>query len=139
MAAYIYAILTAVVWGCVPMIEKMGLMKIPPMVGLFYRCMGVIVGIILLLLLKGRDIRHSLADLHAGMLFLVIGGFLASVVGQLLFYHALKEGEASRVVPLAAAYPLVSFLLGVIILNEKVTLAKAGGILCILAGVLLLK
>ncbi len=139
MSAYFYAVLTALTWGCVPLIEKMGLVKLPPLVGLFYRCLGVIAGIVLLLLFKGKDIRASMAELHTGMLFLVLGGFLASVVGQLFFYHSLKHGEASKVVPLAATYPLVSFLLGVILLGEKVTAVKVGGLLCILAGVFLLK
>ena len=78
--------------------------------------------------------------LAGGLVVLVLlGGFLASVVGQVFFYHALKTGESSKVVPLAATYPLVSFILGVILLGEKVTFAKTGGIIFILLGVFLLK
>jgi len=121
------------------MIEKLGLTRIEPAVGLFYRCCGVLFGIALLFIFYGKAIRASWANLHSGMLILIGGGFLASVVGQICFYHALKTGEASRVVPLSGAYPLVAFILGVLILGEKVTLAKTAGILLVLSGVYLLR
>jgi len=139
MKPYLWAILTALTWGCVPLIEKVGLVKIDPIIGLFYRCMGVIIGITLLLMFRGQDIKASLSQLPVGAAFLVLGGFLASVVGQMFFYHALKSGEASRVVPISGAYPLITFVLGMLFLHEKITLAKAGGIACILTGVFLLK
>jgi len=139
MKPYLWAILTALTWGCVPLIEKIGLVKIEPIIGLFYRSMGVIIGITLLLIFHGQAIKTSLTQLPTGAAFLVVGGFLASVVGQMFFYHALKSGEASRVVPISAAYPLITFVLGVLFLHEKITWAKAGGIACIMAGVFLLK
>ena len=139
MNAYVWAILTALVWGCVPLIEKMGLTRIDPLVGLFYRCFGVIAGILLLLTFYNRQIRESWSHFHTGMLYLMLGGFLASVVGQFCFYHALKNGEASRMVPLSGSYPLVAFVLGVLILGEKVTLAKTAGILLVVGGVYLLR
>ncbi len=139
MNAYIWAILTALTWGCVPLIEKMGLARLEPQVGLFYRCFGVLAGIALLLIFYAKEIRASWAHWHSGMVFVMLGGFLASVVGQLFFYHALKTGEASRVVPLGATYPLVAFVLGVLILGEKVTVAKTAGIALVLSGVYFLR
>ena len=59
--------------------------------------------------------------------------------GQIFFYNALKLGEASRVVPLGATYPLISFILAVFLLGEKFTLAKLGGIILVLSGIFLLK
>ena len=139
MNAFIWAVLCAVVWGIVPLVEKLGLVKIDPMVGLFYRCLGVIVGIVLLFAFKYTAIKQSFGQLHNGMLFLILGGFMASVIGQVCFYNALKTGEMSKVVPIAATYPLVAFALGVLFLGEKVTWAKTGGIFFVLLGVLLLK
>ncbi|MDP2654736.1 MAG: EamA family transporter [Candidatus Omnitrophota bacterium] len=139
MSWFLWSVLTALVWGCVPPLEKVGLSKIDPLTGLFFRCVGVLIGIVMLYVWKSRDIRASLANPPPGIAFLVLGGFLASVVGQVFFYHALKSGEASKVVPLAAAYPLISFILGVLFLGEEITLLKTGGLFCILAGVVLLK
>jgi len=88
---------------------------------------------------QGRAIKASLANPPEGLWLLVLGGFLASVVGQIFFYHGLKVGEASKVVPLAATYPLISFILGVIFLNEQLTLPKALGLGFILVGVFFLR
>ena len=139
MNAFLWAILTAIVWGCVPMLEKIGLNRLETPVGLFYRCFGVLMGIVILLFFYGKEIKASLSGFHSGMIYLIAGGFIASVVGQLFFYNALKTDEASKIVPLAGSYPLVAFLLGALLLGEKVTLAKSAGMIFVVAGVYLLR
>ncbi|MCK5214018.1 MAG: EamA family transporter [Candidatus Omnitrophica bacterium] len=139
MTPYFWALLTALTWGCVPLIEKIGLAKLPPMIGLFYRSLGIIIGIAVLLIVKGEAIRSSFKEIHSGMFFLILGGFMASFIGQIFFYHSLKSGDASKVVPIGATYPLISFLLGILFLGEKFTLAKGGGMALIILGVVLLK
>ena len=139
MKPYFWALLCSLTWGCVPLLEKFGLLKIDPLVGLFYRCLGVVIGLALLLLFKFDAIKASFSESMPGMPYLIIGGFLASVVGQIFFYHGLKTGEASKIVPLAGTYPLVTFILGVILLGEKFTWAKAGGMTLVVLGVILLK
>ena len=139
MKPFLWALAAAVVWGCVPVIEKIGLSKMPVVPGLFYRCIGVIIGAGILLIFRAPQIRAALTSSPAGVPYVVIGGFLASVVGQLCFYHALKTGQASQVVPLAAAYPLISFILGVLFLHENMTAIKVGGLACIILGTILLR
>lgn len=140
MNAFFWAGLTALTWGLVPMIEKCGLAKLPPQVGLFYRSWGVIVGMVILFLMNSKAIRASWQEgTPPGLALLVFGGFLASIVGQIFFYNALKTGELSRVVPVAAAYPLISFLLGVLFFGEQLSWAKAGGLALVIGGVILLK
>lgn len=139
MKAFYWAMLAALTWGCVPLIEKMGLMKINPYAGLFFRCWGVILGMVFLFIWKSSEIKSSFSPLPTGFVYLILGGFLASVVGQIFFYNALKSGEASRVVPVSGAYPLISFLLAVFLLGEQVTVAKCIGVVFVLAGVFLLK
>jgi len=139
MSPFLLALLTAVIWGFVPILEKAGLGKISPLVGLFWRCLGVFLGVLILFLWQHKEIRASFSEVHSGMFLLIISGFLAAVVGQVFFYTALKNGEASLVVPLAAAYPLFAFIFGVIFFGEHFTLAKAAGIGCIMLGVFFLK
>ncbi len=57
----------------------------------------------------------------------------------MFFYRALKFGEASKVVPLAAIYPLVSFLLALLFLGERFTVTKLFGISFVLLGVAFLR
>jgi len=64
---------------------------------------------------------------------------MASILGQIFFYNALKTGEASKVVPIAGIYPLVAFLVGIIFLGESFTLMKATGVTFVILGLFLLR
>ena len=139
MKPYYWALLSALTWGCAPIFEKLGLSKVPVFMGIYYRCLGVVLGAFLLMILKFDIFKESILHVPQGWWYLVMGGFLASIVGQIFFYHALKDGEASLVVPVGAAYPLVAFILGIIFLGEKITLAKSCGLIFIILGVFLLK
>jgi len=134
MNAFIWAILTAVIWGIVPLVEKFGLLKVEPLVGLFYRSVGVFIGWILLgtLLLKPQQIKS--VDIRSVPWF-ILGGFLASIVGQIAFYHGLKAGEISRVVPISGTYPLVAFILGVLIFGESISWVKLSGVALVIMGI----
>ena len=138
MNAFIWAILASFIWGVVPLLEKLGLAKVQPLTGLFYRCLGVLIGFLLLgvYVLKPQEIK---AVDSGSIILLMLGGFLASFVAQICFYNGLKIGEVSRVVPISGSYPLVAFILGVIFLGETITLIKLVGVLFIIIGIWVLK
>ena len=139
MKPLIWAILAALAWGVAPVVEKLGLLKIPVWGGLIFRSLGVVLGMLGIIIFKFAEVKNVLTKIPAGWYYLLAGGFLASIVGQIFFYNALKTGEASKVVPIAASYPLVSFLLGLLFLSESLTLTKVGGLALILMGIFLLK
>lgn len=56
----------------------------------------------------------------------------------ILLYVAVGNGEASRVFTVTAAYPAATLALAAIFLSESVTLAKLGGMLLVLSGVVLI-
>jgi len=138
MSAFWWAVLTACIWGVVPILEKIGLADTNPFVGLFYRSLGVIFGLLIFgfFILNPAEIR---AVNMRSALFLILGGFLASFVAQLVFYHGLKIGEVSKVVPISASYPLIAFLLAVLFLGETFSLVKAFGVALIICGIWALK
>ncbi|MCX5749706.1 MAG: EamA family transporter [Candidatus Saganbacteria bacterium] len=138
MSSFWLAIMAAVIWGFVPLLEKIGLGKIEPLVGLFYRSCGVLIGLVILVLffLKPAEIRS--VDLRSALLVMT-GGFLASFVATILFYHALKWGEMSRIVPISGSYPLITFVLGIFLLGESFSLLKLLGVILAVIGVWLLK
>ncbi len=138
MNAFLWAVLAGCVWGVVPILEKVGLNRVEPFIGLFYRSLGVVIGIVLLgaFIVKPHEIRS--VDIKTALI-LTLSGFLASYVAQIMFYHALKFGEVSRVVPVAGAFPFIAFILGITILGESLTMIKAAGMLLIISGVYLLK
>lgn len=139
MSGFYWAVLTAFIWGLVPILEKLGLSKIEPFAGLLLRCGGVLLGAGVLIAVKREHLTQALKADWKTIVFLVIGGLLASFIGQICFYKALRSGEVSRIVPIAGAYPLVSFLTGIIFLSEAITLPKLAGVLLILAGIVLLR
>ena len=138
MSAFLWAILAGCVWGVVPILEKVGLTRTSPFVGLFYRSLGVVLGVLLLgtVILKPEEIKA--VDVRSALI-LILSGLLASFVAQVMFYHGLKIGEVSKVVPIAGTYPLIAFVLGVLVLGESLTTAKVIGMILILTGVYLLR
>jgi transporter family protein len=61
------------------------------------------------------------------------------VVGSLmLLYIALGNGEASKIVPITAAYPAVTLIGAALFLSESISAAKVGGMLLVLGGVVVL-
>ncbi len=61
--------------------------------------------------------------------FIAIPVGIASLVAILAFYHALKIGPASVVVPLTNMYVIFPVLYGFILLREPITLPRVLGII----------
>lgn len=139
MKSYYFALLTALVWGIVPVFEKMGLSKLSPHAGIFVRCLAVSSGALFLLAFKPSILAELAQAPIRNIALIVFGGFTANFIGQLLFYNALKTGDVSCVTPIAGAYPLIAFLLGILVLGESFTLVKLTGIGLIVFGVFLLR
>ncbi len=139
MKSYYLALLTALVWGVVPMFEKIGLSKLTPSAGIFVRCLAVSLGALVLFSFKPGIIAELSKAPIKYVALIVACGFTANFVGQLLFYNALKGGDVSRVVPIAGAYPLISFVMGILFLGETMTVAKSFGIGFIFLGIILLR
>ncbi len=137
MNAFLWASLAALIWGITSVIEKFVLVKVDPLPGLFYRCLGVLIGIILLgtVMLKPSQIKA--VDFRSAAL-LIGAGFLGSFIAFIAFYKGLKMGELSLVVPVAGSFYLVAFVLGIFILGEAVTALKLLGIVFITVGICLL-
>lgn len=134
MTSFYWAALAAFVWGIAPILEKSGLVRITPMAGLFYRCVGVLLGLVILLIFIVKPDEIKAVDIRSAFL-LIAGGFLASFIAQIFFYNALKGGSVSTVVPLSGSYPLIAFILGVLLLGESFSIPKLIGVILVVAGI----
>lgn len=86
----------------------------------------------LLLALGQTDFRW-----HSGTGWALASAALA--VGSLiLLYVALGMGEASKVIPVSAAYPAATVVLAALFLGEAISPARVAGMLLVIAGVILL-
>lgn len=137
--AYLLSIITALIWGVAPIFEKIGLSgKIEPYVAVVVRGIPIVLVSFLGLLIMGKV--GSLGQLASkDVLFVIIGGLLAGFLGQLTFYSALKAGQASMVVPIAATYPLVAMTVAVLFLGEPATWQKVTGVVLVISGVMMLR
>jgi uncharacterized membrane protein len=61
-----------------------------------------------------------------------------AVSALVLLYVALGLGEASKVVPVTAAYPAATVVLAAIFLGENITPARVGGMVLVVIGVIVL-
>jgi len=144
MREFILAIVTAFIWGIVPIIEKIGLSSnnTEPMAAVIYRTIGSMVfaiGALMFILLSAGNINSIKNMDMKSILFLAFAGGFASVFGQIFFYMALKNGNVSVVTPIAGAYPLITFIFGILLFGEAITFPKVIGILLIISGVIFLK
>jgi transporter family protein len=60
----------------------------------------------------------------SGWIFITLEGICAALIGQLLYYYALKSGNASIVVPLIASFPLFTFIIATLFLGDKISITK---------------
>ncbi len=139
MKPFYFAILAALVWGIAPIVEKAGIARIEPMAGVIIRSFGVIIGAIVLAVFNSHMLKLAFRADQKTIILLLMGGIIASILGQIFFYNALKHGEVSKMVPIAATYPLVSFLLGLVFFGESFTIAKGLGIGFVILGVFFLR
>lgn len=138
MKVYALAILTAVLWGFAPVLDKLGLGRATPTAALSIRTL--VVFIVLAVFVGATESWREFAGLdRRSITYLVLGALAAGLLGQWVYYHALKIGEATRVVPVAATYPLVAALLSVAFLKEPVTPGKILGAILIVLGVLAIR
>src|SRR2546423_314641 len=88
--------------------------------------------VILALALSGK-VRGSVNS-KSGAALAFISGLLA-VTGNIAYYEVLSSSKASTVVPLTALYPLVTVILAVIFLREKLNRVQFAGILLSLVAI----
>ena len=131
--------LTIIFWGTAPILDKAALKAGgDPFLGTILR--GLFLGVMMTVtaLLFGK-VKPLFAMPGKAVWYFVISGFLAGGLGVFTYFKALQMGPTSKIVPLAAIYPLVTAILSVMYLNETLTIARASGIVLIIAGIYLVK
>jgi transporter family protein len=134
---FVYALLVMLCWGLAPVFAKAGLTKLPPLTAVVFRNTFIAIMFIAAFLMSGQIKNIFSSDIRSVFLILV-EALLAGLLGQYFYYKAVKVWEASRVVPIVGAYPLISFIIAIIFLSEKITLAKSLGAILVVIGVGLL-
>ncbi len=138
ISAFFLLLMTAFFWGIPAVFEKVALKTTDPMVGITIR--SVFVSLILLTLtgFMGKWGTILNTPLRDKALF-SLSGLLAGLLGMLTYYYALRVTPVSKAVPIAASYPIIAAVLGIIFLGEHLSWQRFIGIAFIITGVLFAK
>ena len=98
---------------------------------------GLLGGIGVVLLKKGADKFNFKISLQLKNQYL-IGGIVSCGTGMLSLLVALNGGELSVLYPLVSVQYIISALLSVKFLNERMNLLKWAGIITIILGIILI-
>jgi len=129
-------LLTVSFWGVSPIIEKLALKNVEPLVALFIRT-GI--SLVVMGLILPFTSSFNFSDLtFRDYFFLGLSGITGGFLGMLTYFSLLKYENASKIVPLTATYPLVATFLGILILKESFSLNKLLGAILVTLGIILL-
>ena len=132
----IYAVFSSVFASLTAILGKIGISGIDSNLGTAIRTTVVIVMAWLMVFLKGKQKElHGIEKKELG--FIALSG-LATGVSWLCYYRALQEGPASVVVPIDKLSILVTIVFSWVVFKEKLTKKAALGLLCILAGTIIM-
>ena len=130
----VYSILTLLLWGGWGILSKVLGNSLTPVETQALSTLGLLPLIIVVLLRRKKETGPRPAR---GVAIAFLSGLLAGF-GNIAYYHALKiGGAASTVTPLTALYPIVTILLAVLFLREKISLLQVAGVAIALLSIYL--
>lgn len=128
----LYSLVSFLLWGFWGFFGKLASLSIPSEVLLLFSSLGWITTFPIFYFFY-RDIFHS-TPLRVDVIWAILSGITGSL-GTLFYYFALARGEATRVVAITAAYPLVTAILAFSVLQETFTGSKIIGLFFALLGI----
>ncbi len=134
-ATMVFLALAILGWGVGALFDKVSLNYMDPSGAFYLRTLANMVLFAPLLIWKYPETRNAvMTENKLGPVF-VVSSVIVSMAGVYFYLKALSGGEASRIVPLSSIYPLVTFALALVFLDESFTLNKLTGALLLAAGI----
>jgi transporter family protein len=130
----IYALLAILCWGAWGVQSKLLMGYTNPYTGQVLATVGLFFPAVLALF---SPKRFSGEHKQRGLTFAILTGVLGGL-GNIAFYMALVGGKASIVVPLTSLSPLVTVVLAVVVLRERLKRHHYAGIALAMVAIYLL-
>ncbi len=131
------ALFGMVCWGIAPVFAKIALKNIDPVAGLVLRTIFAASVVSGWVIVSGSFSKVS--SIPASSWWLIgIEALLATLVGDLAYYAALKKGDVSLVTIIMSSSPLVTIMCAVLFLGEQITLIRAIGAALVILGIILI-
>jgi len=119
-----YSVLCVLCWGGWALLSKLGSREIPPETMQFLFTVGALpVGLALLI---GR--RGKLEKSAKGISYAVVNGILSGIGGLTLFAAYHTNGNTSLITVATSLYPMITVVLAVLILRERLTATQVLGL-----------
>src|SRR3984957_21084476 len=129
----LYAGLTVVAWGVWGVFSKLASTHARPRQTLLFQVAGVMAVGFVVLSMERFHIEWS----PQGFGWSFAAGFV-NFIGFLFFFAAVEKGKVSTVIAMSSLYPVVTIVLSVLFLQEKISAREGLGIVCaLLPGFLL--
>ena len=129
----LFTVLTLLMWGIWGFASKLAANAVPPKTALLYQCVGILAFTLVILVIE----RFHVSWNKAGFGWAFVAGFFV-FIGFLTYFAALEKGPVSVVAVVTSLYPLLTILLSLVFLHERLNLRQGVGIvLAIVAAIIL--
>ena len=132
----LFAFLSAFFAGMTSILAKCGIKKTDSNVATFIRTLVVLPLSLLMALIVNPNISLGAVSSKT-LVFLVLSG-LSTVASWLCYFRALSKGDINKVVPIDKSSTVLTIILAVVFLGERVTVYKTLGVVFIAIGTLLM-
>ena len=132
----LFAFLSAFFAGMTSILAKCGIKKTDSNVATFIRTLVVLPLSLLMALIVSPNFSLGAVSSKT-LVFLVLSG-LSTGASWLCYFRALSKGDINKVVPIDKSSTVLTIILAVIFLGEKVTVYKTLGVVFIAIGTLLM-
>src|SRR4051812_19578101 len=133
-----FSLLAIVLWGVWGVVSKSAGLNLPAPADVHLQVISTLgVVPIALLLIASPNFRKHPGSVRRGIAFGFITGLCGSIRNLCFFASLDRGGEASTVLPLTSVYPLVTVVLAVLILRERLNRVQVLGMAVALAALFL--
>ena len=134
---FLLALLGMVCWGIAPVFAKIGLRNVDPLAGLVLRTIFAASVVSGWVIVSGSFTKISSIPVNSWWL-IGVEALLATLVGDLAYYAAIKNGDVSIVTIIMSSSPLITILCAVLFLGEQITLMRIVGAGFVVLGIILI-
>jgi transporter family protein len=134
---FLLALFGMVCWGIAPIFAKVGLSNTSPLPGLAIRTIFAASLVSSWVVCSGTLSQLKSISVNTWIL-IGIEAILATLVGDLAYYAAIKKGDVSFVTIIMSSSPLITILCSVVFLGEQITFLRIVGSCLIVLGIVLI-
>lgn len=137
MSSLLLALIGTICWGIAPIFGKLGLMKADALSALCLRTLIAAGMVICWLAFSGKSpsLRYFMPSSYV---FIALEAVLATLVGDLAYYAALKRGQAGSVMLVMSTSPLITLAMALVFLGEEPSWSQLIGAVLVVIGLLLI-